>query len=231
LSRTQRTYSAFAAIFTVSLAFYYWNPGDAAIQFLAGIPLVGTLIAALIQILRDQAAHERAMLVLAAQNRFSLGASSHMANVAFDKHVQFSEEYAEKVFKTLSTLFKKGPTQEVLQHTGNLYTLQQKYAVWLTSRVEKDLETFESALRRIGASAGYIRDDPSAEDRQQRLDEMYQTFAEVMGFEKWQGEQLTDELAISMMIRRLRKILGTEELTEMRSAIVSKAIAELRING
>lgn len=231
MSRSQKTYSAFAAIFTVSLAFYYWNPGDAAIQFLASIPLVGTLIAALFKILHDQVAHERAMLALAAQNHFSLGASSHMANVAFDKHVQFSEEYAEEVFKTLSTLFKKGPTQEVLQHTSNLYTLQQKYAVWLTSRVEKDLETFESALRRIGANAGYIRDDPSAEDRQQRLGEMYQTFAEVMGFEKWQGEQLTDELAISMMIRRLRKILGTEELTEMRSAIVSKAIAELRING
>ena len=231
MSRTQKTYSAIATIFTVTLAFYYWNPGDAAIQFLAGIPLVGSLIAALVQFLRDQAAHEKAMFVLAAQNHFSLGASSHMANIAFDKHVQFSEEYAEEVFKTLATLFKKGPTPEVLQHTGNLYTLQQKYAVWLTSKVEKDLETFESALRRLGANAGYIQDAPSANDRQQRLEAMYQTFAEVMGFEKWQGEQLTDELAISMMIRRLRKILGTEELTEMRSTIVSKAIVELRING
>ena len=231
MSRTQRTYSAIATIFTVSLAFYYWNPGDAAIQYLAGIPLVGSLIAALVQILRDQAAHERAMLVLAAQNRFSLGASSHMANVAFDKHVQFSEEYAEEVYKALGTLFRKGPTLEVLQHTGNLYTLQQKYAVWLTSRVEQDLETFESALRRIGATAGYLQDDPSAEDKQQRLNAMYQTFAEVMGLEtNFQGEKLTDELAISKMIRRLRMILGTEELMEMRSTIVSKAIAELRAN-
>ena len=122
MSRTQRTYSAIATIFTVSLTFYYWNPGDAAIQFLAGIPLVGALVATLVQILRDQAAYERAMLVLVAQNRFSLGASSHMANVAFDKHVQFSEEYAEEVYKALGTLFRKGPTPEVLQHTGTLYT-------------------------------------------------------------------------------------------------------------
>ncbi len=231
MSRTQRVYSAIAAIFIASLAFYYWNPGSAAIQFLAGIPLVASLVAALVQILRDQAAHERAMLILAEQNRFSLGASSHMANVAFDKHVQFSEEYAEEVHKALTTLFREGPTPEVLQHTGALYTLQQKYAVWLTSKVETELETFESALRRIGANAGYVRDAPSAEDRQQRLNAMYRTFAEVMGFEEWQGEQLTDDLAVSMMIRRLRAILGTEELTEMRSAIVSKAIAELRSNG
>lgn len=226
MSRTQKTYSAIAMIFLASVAFYYWNPSGTAIQFLAGIPIVGSLVAALVQILRDQAAHERTMLVLAEQNRFSLGASSHMANVAFDKHVEFSEEYAKEVHKALITLFREGPTPEVLQHTGALYTLQQKYAVWLTPKLEMDLETFESALRRIGADAGYVRDTPSAKDRQQRLDAIYRTFAEVMGFEEWEGEQLTDNLAVSMMIRRLRTILGTEELTEMRSAIISNAIRE-----
>lgn len=122
MSRTQKTYFAIVTIFTASLAFYYWNPASAAIQFLAGIPLVGSLVAALVQILRDQTAQERAMPILAAQNRFSLGASSHMANVAFDKHVQFSEEYAEEVHKALTTLVREGPTPEVLQHTGTLYT-------------------------------------------------------------------------------------------------------------
>jgi hypothetical protein len=231
MSQTKKTYFGIATIFTASLVFYFWHPGGEAIQFLAGVPLVGSLVAALVQILRDQAAHEKAMLILAEQNRFSLGASSHMANVAFDKHVQFSEEYAEEVHKALTTLFRNGPTQEVLQHTGALYRLQQKYAVWLTTKLEKDLEVFESALRRIGADASYVYSATNADDRQQKLDAMYRTFAEVMGFEKWQGEQLTDDLAISMMIRRLRKILGTEELTEMRSVIVTKAIAELRING
>ena len=230
MSQTKKTYFGIAAIFSVSLAFYYWHPDGEGIQFLAGIPLVGSLVAALVQILRDQATHERAMLIVAEQNRFSLGASSHMANVAFDKHVQFSEEYAEEVHKALTTLFRNGPTPEVLQHTGTLYVLQQKYAVWLTSKLEKDLEVFESALRRIGADAGYVYNTTDADDRQQKLNAMYKTFAEVMGFEEWRGEKLTDDLAISMMIRRLRNILGTEELTEIRSAIVSKAITELRIN-
>ncbi len=228
MSQTKKTYLSIAVVFIASLIFLYWHPGGDAIQFLAGIPLVGSLVAFLFQILRDQAAHEREMLILDAQNRFSLGASSHMANVAFDKHVQFSEEYAEEVHKTLTTLFREGPTTQVLTHTGNLYKLQQKYAVWLTTKLEKDLESFESALRSIGANAGYVYNTSGTEDRQQKLDAMYQTFAEVMGFEEWQGEKLTDNLAVSMLIRRLRKILGTEELTEMRSTIVSKAISELQ---
>lgn len=231
MSKIGKTYSGIATIFVASLVFFYWHPGGEFVQQLAAIPLVGSVIAALLQILLDQAAHERSMLILAAQNRFSLGASSHMANVAFDKHVQFSEEYAQEVHKALSTLFAKGPTQEVLHHTSALYKLQQKYAVWLTAKLENDLEKFESVLRRIGANAGYVYGTSDAKDRQQKLDAMYRDFAEVMGFEEWNGEPLTGELAVSTIIQWLRSILGTEELTEMRGAIISKAITELRTNG
>jgi hypothetical protein len=41
-----------------------------------------------------------------AKNRFTVGATSHMANVAFDKHVQFCEEYVEQVFKVMENLFR-----------------------------------------------------------------------------------------------------------------------------
>jgi hypothetical protein len=182
----------------------------------------------LVQVLRDQAAHERKLLIVAEKNRFALGTSSHMANVAFDKHVLFSEEYVEEAHKALTTLFRKGPTDEVLQHTDTLYLLRQKHAVWLTSKVEKDLEKFESSLREIGAWAGYVSAAPHAEDRQQKLNEMYRTFAKVMGFSEWGGETLTDELTLSMLVRQLRSVLGIEELTELRTAVTSKAIAELK---
>lgn len=236
MTRTTKTYIGIATVFLLSLALFYVLPSGDIIQALAAIPLVGSLIGALLQILRDQAAHERALSILAAENRFSLGASSHMANVAFDKHVQFSEEYVQEVHKALVTLFKKGPTAEVLQHTKALYMLQQKHAVWLTAKLEKDLELFESALRRLGANAHYVSVAPAANDFPQRLSAMYRTFADVMGARfmgsnEWEGEGLTEALAISMVIRRLRAILGTEELTEMRSAIVSRAMSELRKDG
>ena len=228
MRQSTKIYLALIAIFIVSLGFFYWHPGGDFIQALAAIPVVGSVVATLVQILRDQAAHERAFLVQSTQNRFSLGASSHMANVAFDKHVIFSEEYAQEVLKTLSTLFRNGPSLEILTHTTALFDLRQKHAVWLTRQIDVDLEKFESALRQIGAAAGYVHGTPGANDRQERLDFMYRKFAEVMGWAEWAGEQLTDELAISMLITRIRTILGTEELTEIRVAVVAKAIDELR---
>ncbi len=156
-----------------------------------------------------------------------------MANVAFDKHVLFSEEYVEEVHKVLRTLFREGPTPQVLEHTRRLYELQQKYAVWLTPKIEADLELFESALRHLGADAQYLKSVSGTKDTSQRTAAMYKTFANVigskfMGASKWDGEELSEDLAISMVIQRLRAILGTEELTEMRGAIVSKALSELR---
>lgn len=233
MARTQITYLGIAAVFVLSLTLFLWLPSGEFIQQLAAVPLVGSLLGALFQLIRDQTAHDREMAVLEAQNRFSLGASSHMANVAFDKHVQFSEEYVAEVHKALRTLFREGPTPQVLEHTRALYLLQQKYAVWLTSKIEADLELFESALRRLGADAQYLKSVAGTKDTPQRTAAMYKTFVNVigskfMGASKWDGEELSEDLAVSMVIQRLRAILGTEELTEMRGAIVSKALSELR---
>ncbi len=232
ISRTQKTYLGIAMVFVLSLWLFYSLPDGELIQRIAAIPVVGSLVGALFQILRDQAEYDRKLAQINIQNSFTLGATSHMANVAFDKHVLFCEEYVAEVHKAVSTLFRRGPTQEVLAHTGTLYTLQQKYSVWLTPQIEEDLEVFESALRQIGANAGYINDAPDAEDRPQRIAAMYKTFASVMGVKfmgtsEWQGESLSEELAVSMVIRKLRAILGIEELTKMRAVFVKNALREL----
>jgi hypothetical protein len=231
-----RTYLGLAAICGLSSVVYVLLPPADFLKNLSAVPIVGSLVAALWQLLRDQAAHERQLLLQDSQNRFSLGATSHMAAVAFDKHVQFCEEYVAEVHKTLHTLFREGPTQQVFPHTAALYSIQQKYSVWLTQQIKTNLEQFEGALRKIGANDMYLRTAGGAEDRQQRIAEMYKTFADVMGKERmgaaeWKGEKLSEELAMSMVIRRLRAILGTEELTQMRSAFVSKALAGLPRDG
>lgn len=230
MTRTHRTYAGITAVFLTSLAMVLWLPSGEFFQQLAAVPLVGSLLGTLFQLLRDQATHDRALAVIEAQNLFSLGASSHMANVAFDKHVQFCEEYVAEVHKTLRTLFREGPSPQVLTHTEQLYATQKKYAVWLTTKIETDLELFESALRRIGANAHYLEVAPAAQDRSQRIALTYKTFASVMGSEhmgssEWKGESLSEELAISMVIQRLRTVLGTEELTQMRHALVTKALS------
>lgn len=229
-------YLSLTVIFLASLTAAIFLPVGELGRSLATLPAVGAALGALFQLFRDQLAHDRALLLQEAQNSFSVGATSHMANVAFDKYTLFCEEYIQEIYKALLTLFREGPTPEVIRHANALYMLQQKYAVWLTTKLERDLEVFESALRRIGANAQYINSSPGAEDREQRITTMYKTFADVMGAERmgsneWDGKKLTEELAVSIVIRRLRAILGTEEFTEMRAAIVSKAISGLRNTG
>lgn len=226
------TYVAIIAVFVTSIVLVEWLPDSNLIQTYAAIPLVGSLVAALFQILRDQATHDRELAKLDAQNRFTLGASSHMANVAFDKHVMFSEEYVAEVHKVLVTLFREGPTSRVFDHTRELYAIQQRYAVWLTQKIEQDLELFESSLRRLGATAYLVDVETGAKEHPQRIAEMYKIFANLMGEDimggQWDEVPLSEGLAISMVIRRLRIVLGTEELTEMRVGLVSKALASLR---
>ena len=75
-----------------------------------------------------------------------LGATSHMAIVAFDKHVLFSEEYVTEVNNTLRTLFREGPSEEVLKHARELYNLRQKYFVWLTNNLDLKLDNLKLKL-------------------------------------------------------------------------------------
>jgi len=237
LSKHIEYYLGIALVLALSLGLFLWPSSGGFVQSLSAIPLVGSLVAALFTLVRDYMAHERKLLLQESQNRFLLGASSHMANTAFDKHVQFAEEYANELHRTLATLFQKGPTQDVLKHTGAMYELHQKYAVWLTDNLETELEQFESDLRKIGASAGYINNSTSkSENIQEVMNVMYQKFAEVMGKERmgadeWNGEKISKEKAASMTIHRLRSILGTEELTEMRTSIITKSINKFRKDG
>lgn len=233
---SRNIYIAVTVVFVLSLGLVLVLPNGELIQTLAAIPLVGSLVAALAQILRDQAAHERALTMFAAEKLFSVGASSHMANVAFDKHVAFSEEYVQEVNDTLVTLSVEGPTEKALNHANSLYLLRRKRAVWLTPKLDEDLGRFESALRKLGAETRLVRTSPEVPDRSQWVKSMYKVFADVMGAEHmgasgWDGEDLTEELAISTVIGRLRSILGTAELSEMRSAIISRSMLEARKDG
>jgi hypothetical protein len=62
---------------------------------------------------RQKAQQSRELLEM--QNAFAVGATSHMATVAFDKHIGFCEEYVEEMYKALyafDTGWKRGRTAE-----------------------------------------------------------------------------------------------------------------------
>jgi hypothetical protein len=163
-----------------------------------------------------------------AKNRFTVGATSHMANLAFDKHVEFCESYTSGVNGALATLFRRGPSERVLEDANTLSSIRTKWTLWLTPDVENGLIKFESALRKIGANAWLLGELREGEDRGEAIKEAFKTFADVMGWKSWKGEELTGEVAAERVLEELRKTLGIEELTHLRTELVNRALANLK---
>lgn len=230
MSPKAKAYSGIFGIAIISAACTFLARNEEFLAALVATPLVLALIAALYQLLRDEAEDQKQRAAKLNEDRFILGVSSHMGIIAFDKHVEFSEKYLNEVRKTLVTLFREGPAKPALEHANILYTIRMEYALWLTPTIDAGLEPFESALRSIGAKSHYAemitgsRNAIDADARSKALNETYNLFAKVMGFKEWDGEKLTDELTVEALIHRLRSVLGTDELTRLRAAILKRAI-------
>jgi hypothetical protein len=158
-----------------------------------------------------------------AKNRFTVGATSHMANVVFDKHVAFCEEYAAEAYAAMQLLFRKGPTEEILESETKLLAVRTRWAIWLPPDLEEKLTMFQKNLLTIGAYA-----PPRQEDGPPSIDlrKSYNAFAAAMGWPVYQGEKVTEGVAVEQAIRELSKILGVWELTGLRAKLISRAIGE-----
>jgi hypothetical protein len=187
--------------------------------------LVGQSLARDLEAFKANLQRAHAVEMEEAKNRFTVGATSHMANVAFDKHVQFCEEYVTEMFNALTTLFRRGPHPDVLAHADNLLVIRRKWAVWLTLEIQAELEKFEAAVRTIGANAWLVREAPGDPDRGISIQEMFSKFAAVVGLDRWKGEEITQELAVATVIGKLRKVLGIDELTGLRSELIKRAMS------
>lgn len=199
------------------------------VRELSGIPAVGALCFALYQIARDRIAFDRSLVVQELQNSFSIGATSHMAIVAFDRHVAFSEEYVSSMYEVLTTLFQKGPCDEALRGAASLLEIRKRWSLWITKQLEVELEPFEAALRKMGAAAWVNEAAPGGQGHSERINLMYREFVEVMGSKvmgasEWEGKKITNDVAIHTIIDKLRVVLGVDELTNLRAKILSQAM-------
>ena len=145
-----------AIIVGASLGVTFLAPINDVYKGIASLPGVAGLTAALFQLVRDHAAHQRNLEIQQEQQIFNLGATSHMANSVFDKHVEFCEKYLAEVHQTVVTLTREGPTKEALDHARKLYTLRIEYTAWITPKIDKKLIPFEKAVRNIGAKSGLV---------------------------------------------------------------------------
>lgn len=220
-----KTYSILVGIFILSILGSYLIPAQEMLKAVIAAPGVVALLAALFQLVRDQAAYERQLETQQKQFQFTLGAASHMANSAFDKHVEFCEKYMAEIHKAVRTLFREGETPEALEHARNLYFLREEYAVWLTDEINSNLDKFEAALRKLGAEAHFIHttrgDENYAEQRSVRIENSFELFNEILGLDR--DREINEDYAAEAIKKKVKGILGIEELTGLRKHLVSEA--------
>jgi len=133
--------------------------------------------------------------LLETQNAFSVGATSHMATVAFDKHIGFCEEYVNEMSEALHALIQDGRAEEPLD-ARRFSRIRQKWALWLTHEMENELDQFERKITLMGGEAQVFEAD---------------------------GAPASNESSIKTLIAFLREVLRTEELTALRNELVIRS--------
>ncbi len=202
-------------------------PVSETIQNIAALPGVGALFLVLFQIWKDRLSHDRAIELQSKQQDFVLGTASHMAEVAYDKHVLFCEAYIARVQKGFQELLRDGPSKNCLNIGRELVNIRQDFSPWLTKEIETKLKPFEQILIKIGAKDGLIENLPIGEQRNKVIDEVYKSFGLILGHEQ-PGSEEEEGLAIDQIIEKIRVILGINILTELRTKTAELALVRVR---
>lgn len=204
-------YSIPAIVFALSLGTALFLPTADILRWISGAPAIVALIGVVLQIFRDQAQHEKALIVQRDQQHFVLGITSHMANVAFDRHVDFREKYITQTQETLSTLFREGPTRQGFELSAKLADIRLSFRTWLTSDIQNKILSFEDALTRIAGMHLELGHLPVGEKRTQVVETMHNTFADVLGLSRPEGRGESDETVLAGRIMdHLQGILGVK---------------------
>lgn len=161
-------------------------------------------------------------LIWPLQQLFNLGVTSHMANVAFDRHVAFSEQYISRMQKGLTELFQTGPRGESLKICSDLIDIRLSFRAWITEDLETKVMPFEDALRQIGAKNIVLEGLAPGTERTRVVNEMYEIFSDVTGLKR-EG-QVDERLAPRRIISHLQDLLEVQQLSRLRRAVVQAAI-------
>jgi len=206
-------------VLVISFLFAYLLPVSEIFKGIVAIPGIGAMCLALYKSWKDEQLQNK-------QQDFILGTASHMAEIAYDKHVIFCEEYIERVEKGRQELFREGPSRNSINIGRELVNIRQKHSPWLTREIEDSLKPFEQALIKIGAQESLIDSLTVDEQRSKVIEEVYKSFGLVLGHEKPLNE-IEANLHIDKVIEKIRNILGINILTKLRLSATNLAFKRL----
>lgn len=226
LESSWKFYLALLAVAVVSFGTAWLLPVPEIFKGFTAVPGIGALSAVAVQILRDRISYERQKELQRKQLFFNLAVTSHMASVAFDKHVEFCEKYIAQMDEGLSQLFVEGPTQEAVSLAGKLSKIRLEFRAWLTKDIVERILPYEKALMEIGASARLEERLPMGEKSTRVIDKMFDVFSDVTGIKK-KEKSVNEDIAHETIINHLQAVLGIRELTELRQKVIQEAIGSI----
>lgn len=215
-------------VFIFSLFLAYFVQTNEIFKGILALPAFGALVSILYELYKDNRAHERNIELQNKQQDFVLGTASHMAEVAYNKHVIFCEKYIDRIQKGRQELLGDGPSKKALNIGRELVIIRQEYSSWLTQEIEKSLKPFEQALIKMGAQEHYLEYSklPVGEERTKVVGEIYKSFGLVLGHDDPLNEE-DASIHIDKIIEKIRDILGINILTKLRLKATELALKRL----
>lgn len=225
-----KCYLMLATIFVAALLVKLLLPLSPIWKELLSAPVVLSPLGAIVRLVLDNLNYEHQLRLQRDQQAFDLAASSHMASVVFDKHVDFCEAYLKTVDEVMLDLGRSGEFERSLDLANQLTAVRHAHDTWIPSAMHRDLDRFESALRKVGAklkASEAMRKESEAEARRSFIEEAFLLLGNI--FLQADLEKNTDdaEKRANSIRNLVRSLLKVEELVELREGVVSRSLGLL----
>jgi hypothetical protein len=215
-------YGVSIIVIVISACSVIFLPLTDEIKTMFSLPGIAGLFSLLIQGWRDQVAHERTLELQQKKNEFDLAVASHMANVVFDKQVEFSEQYSQKLYSVIQLMGQEGPSENTLSYATELQRIRIRFAPWVSNELNHKLMPYEAALREIGALATVEKFDPNTVSRGKVINKMYSVFAKFLGID-FEGTETKPEDYSLAVLEHLKDVLNIPDLETLRRNAIKLA--------
>ena len=166
-------YGVSIIVIVASASLVIFLPINNDIKAVFSLPGIAGLFSLLVQGWRDQIAYERQAELQRNQQDFDLAIASHMANVVFDKQVDFCEKYSQKLRSIVQEMFKDGPSDKTISYSQELRDIRNEYAPWISKELTQKIKPFESALNEIASLEVLQKLNPNDPSRYSTIDRMF----------------------------------------------------------
>ena len=226
-------YLLLGLVFIASMVAAFAIQASEILKGLLAAPGIGSLFWTLFQIVRDQSAFARTSHLQSDQQIFALGANSHMAELAFDKHVAFCERYMSELHEVIGGLFREGTSPSASDSAMSLASIRREFAAWIPKSMSLKLEPFEKAIWEIGTDAHLVESLGSSDHatRSKAIERSHAKLVNVIGLKGYEDHPEHDpSIAAESVKEQVRSILGIDELTRVREFIIRRSVAFMDAN-